>query len=150
MYIADEILKFLVCELCFEQYNLKDRLPYALFPCGHTFCEICVKSLPNRQCAACSVAYEESVKNWALINLIPRERILDDYEKMVDEFKQGVESLENLKKLNADRHELNKDVFDAIRSQINARAAYLIEKINEGKVLMQYFEIFYFKVIGLL
>lgn len=136
MYIADELLKLLVCEVCFENYNLKNRQPHALFPCGHTFCEQCIKQFRDNTCAACSGQFSSEVKNWALVNLIPRGRILDDYESVVEELRQGMENLERLKKLNADRHELNNGVYDAIRKQINDRAAYLIEKITEGRDIL--------------
>lgn len=136
MYIADEILKFLVCEVCFENYNQKNRIPYALFPCGHTFCESCVKQFRNRMCAACNTQFENKTKNWALINLIPGGKIVDDYELVKQQLENGLENLENLKTLNHDHIELNNPLFDQIRKQINDRAAYLIEKIKEGQNIL--------------
>lgn len=136
MYIADEILQFLVCEKCFETYNQKSRVPNALFPCGHTFCEECVRKFRNRECAACSTQVEAQAVNWSLVNLIPRGRIVDNYDEMVDELRQGMSTLERLQKLNAERVEINKDVFDAIRERIHERAAQLIEKINEGREIL--------------
>lgn len=136
MYIADEILQFLVCEKCFETYNQKSRVPNALFPCGHTFCEECVRKFRNRECAACSTQVEAQAVNWSLVNLIPRGRIVDNYDEMVDELRQGMSTLERLQKLNAERVEINKDVFDAIRARIHERAAQLIEKITEGREIL--------------
>ena len=136
MYIADEILKFLVCEVCFENFNQKTRTPSVLFPCGHTFCDDCIGKFRNRTCPACSIQFEAQAKNWSLFNLVPRERMVDEYDTMVDELRQGTATLGRLQKLNADRHELNDELFDAIRARINERAAQLIEKINEGQQIL--------------
>jgi hypothetical protein len=35
--LASENQKF-ECELCIESYNLYDKKPFSLVPCGHTLC----------------------------------------------------------------------------------------------------------------
>ena len=39
-----EFGKFLECPVCIERYSLRERVPKVL-PCGHTFCNICLKHL---------------------------------------------------------------------------------------------------------
>ena len=45
------------CSICFNEFDLKERLPKAL-PCGHTFCVICMQDYvvthnSNRKCPLC-------------------------------------------------------------------------------------------------
>jgi len=37
------------CAVCFLRFNGGDRKPKSL-PCGHTLCESCVRSLPEKRC----------------------------------------------------------------------------------------------------
>ncbi len=34
MFIADELVKILICELCIENYNEKEKIPLSLYPCN--------------------------------------------------------------------------------------------------------------------
>ena len=93
MHLANEILNFLVCEVCFEHYNERKRVPISLFPCGHTYCESCVVSLNTNQCPACKSAIQFQTKNWALINLIPRAQIPAVFGELQQLVTSGLELL---------------------------------------------------------
>ena len=79
MFIADELEKFLVCEICFENFNESHRCPMSLFPCGHTFCQSCIKNLSVKKCPECNSEFEMIAKNWSLLNLVPKPKIADNY-----------------------------------------------------------------------
>lgn len=42
-YFETELSSF-NCQICFEIMKPPENLPYLLFPCGHTFCEMCLNS----------------------------------------------------------------------------------------------------------
>jgi len=53
------------CIICFTRYNDSNRKPNLLIPCGHTFCEKCLKSI--KTCPTCRTAIERTGINYALI-----------------------------------------------------------------------------------
>lgn len=136
MFIADEILKFLVCEVCFKNFNDKDRLPYVLTPCGHTFCDNCIGSFRSNMCAACNTKFDNRIKNWALINLVPRARLVDDYEQIKQRLERAKKDQQTYKDHVSERDGAYKRLFDLIRRQIDQRAADLMARVNECHGLM--------------
>jgi hypothetical protein len=76
-----------------------DHSPILLFPCGHTFCKICLKTFKQksgRKCPFCRVKIESQAINISLQNLIctANNRTQDvqpikvDKDKLEDEEKQ--------------------------------------------------------------
>ena len=65
----------LTCEICFEAYNERERVPLNL-PCGHTVCKACLLQFGRKFCPHCRSAYKDSAdslpKNFALIHLLTR------------------------------------------------------------------------------
>lgn len=131
MFLADEILKLLVCEICFENYNEKDHLPIALFPCGHTFCDLCVQNLNNQICPACNQKFDKRAKNWAIINLIPRARIPEEYEKLKEIIDKSFGLIEKIVSMDSQTSRDYRNNLDWIRESINIRADDLIKRIRE-------------------
>ena len=47
--IIPQVLKFLECVVCMEQFDLEERRPLVL-PCGHSVCKACcIKLLENKE-----------------------------------------------------------------------------------------------------
>lgn len=131
MFLADEILKLLVCEICFENFNEKDHLPISLFPCGHTFCDYCVKNLNNQICPACNQKFEKRAKNWAIINLIPRAKIPEVFEKLKELIENSLGLVEKIQTMDSQTKRDYRNSLDWIRESINIRADDLIKRIRE-------------------
>ncbi|RNA42558.1 Na(+) H(+) exchange regulatory cofactor NHE, partial [Brachionus plicatilis] len=131
MFLADEILKLLVCEICFENFDEKDHLPIALFPCGHTFCANCVQNLNNQTCPACNQKFEKRAKNWAIINLIPRAKIPEVYEKLKEVIENSFGLIEKIETMDSQTKRDYRNNLDWIRESINIRAEDLIKRIRE-------------------
>lgn len=41
------------CELCLESYNIYDKKPHSIVPCGHSICIKCLNSLRKEVCPFC-------------------------------------------------------------------------------------------------
>lgn len=63
-----------VCPICLELMIPPKNKPILLFPCGHTFCNVCLtqneKWTRMKICSLCKKAYSHSAVNIALQNLI--------------------------------------------------------------------------------
>ena len=66
-----EIEKF-KCELCLEDYNIYERKPYILVPCGHGACFICINNLERVECPFCREPFENKIVNWELNKRLPK------------------------------------------------------------------------------
>ena len=58
------------CSICFNAYDLQDRTPYSLVPCGHTFCDMCIANISNRECPNDRCDFYSRVRNWEIIKFI--------------------------------------------------------------------------------
>ena len=62
------------CSICFELMLPKERSPTLLFPCGHTFCKICLDSNAKKSgkkvCPWCRTRIESQAVNISLQNVI--------------------------------------------------------------------------------
>jgi BMFP domain-containing protein YqiC len=130
MYIADELLKLLVCEKCFENFHEKTRIPLCLHPCGHTFCEPCVKSVRDNLCPSCDVKFETIAKNWYVINLLPKPHIPNQYYEIKKQIDNSNKMIDELSKQSKQKKEDNTDLIEKIKIQINNKAEELINKIR--------------------
>ena len=65
------------CIICLERYNDSNRKPHVLFSCGHTICEICLKSITNNTCPTCRATIERTSINYALMPSNQPVRLLD-------------------------------------------------------------------------
>jgi RING-type zinc-finger len=63
-----------VCPICLELMIPPTNKPMLLFPCGHTFCNVCLaqneKATRQKKCSLCKKVYSHSAVNIALQNLI--------------------------------------------------------------------------------
>ncbi|CAF0992341.1 unnamed protein product [Brachionus calyciflorus] len=131
MFLADEILKLLVCEICFENYNEKEHLPISLFPCGHTFCDHCILNFNNQICPGCNQKFEKKAKNWAIINLIPRARIPEVFDKLKEILENSLGLLDKIKTMDKQTSKDYRNNLDWIRESINLRADDLVKRIKD-------------------
>ena len=61
------------CPVCFELMCPPDRNPILLFPCGHTFCETCIKTHEkknNKKCPYCRTLWTSQAINHSLKQLV--------------------------------------------------------------------------------
>ena len=131
MHLADELIRILVCEICFENYNKENRLPLNIFPCGHTFCQLCITSLNVKRCPQCNIAFEHTAKNWAIINLIPLPKLPEVYFDLKRILHDGFRLLKTYDSNLNEKHNENTNLFTQIKAEINSRADELISKIRE-------------------
>lgn len=50
------------CKKCFNDYNKSNRIAKLITPCGHTFCEDCLKKLIK--CPNCNKVIKEKITNF--------------------------------------------------------------------------------------
>ena len=60
------------CPICFELFLPPRHQPYILFPCGHTFCKICIDSCAknNKTCPFCRAKFATIAPNLSLQSLV--------------------------------------------------------------------------------
>lgn len=60
------------CPICFELFLPPDHSPFILFPCGHTFCKVCIKKYAQtkKKCPFCRATFNSMAPNISLQNLI--------------------------------------------------------------------------------
>ncbi|CDW79924.1 zinc finger protein [Stylonychia lemnae] len=60
------------CPICFELFLPPNNQPFILFPCGHTFCKICISSYTKqkKKCPFCRQSIQSMAPNISLQNLI--------------------------------------------------------------------------------
>ncbi len=63
------------CELCLEAYNLYDKKPFSLVPCGHSICIKCFESLAKTACPYCRAAFTAKIPNWEIIKRLPKPTV---------------------------------------------------------------------------
>ena len=66
------ILEELNCVICFDLFDENVRKPMMLFPCGHTFCEACLKQINNNICPTCNSNYTQVSVNWSLKKMLSK------------------------------------------------------------------------------
>ena len=60
------------CPICFELFLPPSNQPFILFPCGHTFCKVCINSYAKlkKKCPFCRTPFQSMAPNISLQNLI--------------------------------------------------------------------------------
>jgi len=60
------------CPICYELFLPPDHQPFILFPCGHTFCKICIDQYAKlkKKCPFCRAVFNSMAPNISLQNLI--------------------------------------------------------------------------------
>ncbi len=66
-------VEYLNCEVCYDVFNEKERKPLSLVSCGHTFCSSCISKLTSRLCPICKTYYNQTITNWTLVYLLPKQ-----------------------------------------------------------------------------
>lgn len=83
---ADMPPSSLLCPICYESFDDKDRIPVLLDQCGHSFCRSCLKaggSSINR-CPQCRQSITKSISNLktnhALVEALDVEKIASEWK----------------------------------------------------------------------
>jgi hypothetical protein len=60
------------CPICFELFLPPNNQPFILFPCGHTFCKLCISAYTKekKKCPFCRQHIQSLAPNISLQNLI--------------------------------------------------------------------------------
>ena len=60
------------CPICLELFLPPSNQPFILFPCGHTFCKLCINTHAKQQskCPYCRQTIKSMAPNISLQNLI--------------------------------------------------------------------------------
>lgn len=74
----ESIEELLTCKVCMEKYNDKEKKPLFL-PCGHTFCQKCLKFIYKRRILLCPLdkklhkfdLFSKVPTNYSVLNTVP-------------------------------------------------------------------------------
>lgn len=89
------------CPICFEQMIPPANSPMILFPCGHSFCKMCLTTIQKKggamqgKCALCKVKFVAQAVNISLQNLIC---IFTDNKNQLEQSCQMVNENDNIEK----------------------------------------------------
>jgi len=77
-----------VCVHCQVDYDLDQHKPRCFMPCGHTFCEKCIKNLmTKRKCSTCKHIISQHIPDYEMIDMIKEKQNVRkmnfNYEKLV-------------------------------------------------------------------
>ena len=92
------------CELCLDSFNLYDRKPFSLVPCGHSLCIRCFDSLTKMTCPYCRASFTAKIPNWEIVKRLPKpvlpivyfqvekkmvalDKVMDEFSKLIVEVK---------------------------------------------------------------
>jgi hypothetical protein len=144
------------CELCLEMYNLYDKKPFSLVPCGHSICIKCFESLNKTACPYCRAAFTAKIPNWEIIKRLPKptvpiifynieikleslKKTSTEYDKHVVDFYTDLKSRFQKLTENGDTNEISNDSSvatsskseaDSNRSEFLERLSFLDKKLN--------------------
>ena len=76
------------CEICLETFSYSCK-PYSLYPCGHSYCMMCLDRLEKQECPKCKNEIKDKQVNFSLLILvsdIPKK--LNDLEDLKAKFNE--------------------------------------------------------------
>lgn len=147
------------CPVCYELMVPPKNSPILLFPCGHTFCKMCVYTNHSKQtiqkCPCCRAQVKSSALNISLQNLIcvftNNKHLIDKYDNNIQEEKKEIGEnsavyKENLKMCNIRCKILKDEISDlkmknsTINQNITGQQAVLNELYQEKKKVKEKIE----------
>lgn len=120
------------CELCLDVFNLYDRKPVCLVPCGHSLCMKCFDSLRKNVCPFCRVPYENKIINWEISKRLPKPTIPILYYQTQIKLGNLKDLLSEFTKIN---HEANlniKNNIQLIKESEDLKSKSVSETNNNG------------------
>jgi hypothetical protein len=69
------------CDACNQEFDLIDRIPYAIHICLESFCYDCIKGNSQNEMAKCPSCKEET--NIKISQLKPNQKIMKLMEKLI-------------------------------------------------------------------
>ncbi len=77
-----------LCINCQLNYDLDQRKPRCFMPCGHTFCEKCIKTATTKKkCLTCKRAFSQHIPDYEMMDMINEKqqtmKIVFNYDKLV-------------------------------------------------------------------
>ena len=124
------------CKICLENYNRHSKKPISI-NCGHTICAKCIETLKksnNRHpniltCPLCRQEITSEHPNYALLDLLDLNLIVDPDSELSKDFSKAIEEIEGKNKILAsDLKKKAQQEVDSIKSAINRK---VVELINE-------------------
>jgi hypothetical protein len=97
---------------------------------GHTYCASCFNNLNTKTCPCCLTEIETTLKNWAIINIIPKPKLPQIFHDLKDLLNNGGSLLNHFDTLNKQIDANWNSMFSSIKNEINSRAEELIERIK--------------------
>ncbi len=90
----------------------------------------------TKTCPCCQKEIETTLKNWAIINIIPKPKFPQIYHDLKEIISNGVDLLNHFDNLNK-QIDLNwNEIFEKIKLDINSKAEELICKIKEMQLIL--------------
>ncbi len=85
------------CVICEETYDENEKRPMAIFPCGHTYCRLCLSKLQNNHCPECRASIEQTATNYAVLKQIEVQSSNPVVANYVREIKKEIKGLIQVK-----------------------------------------------------
>ena len=85
------------CVICEDTYNETDKRPMTIFPCGHTYCRLCLSQLHNNQCPECRAKIEQTTTDFAVLKQLANQSSNPVVASYVREIKKEINSLIKVK-----------------------------------------------------
>lgn len=132
------------CELCLDSFNLYDRKPFSLVPCGHSLCIRCFDSLTKTTCPYCRASFTSKIPNWEIVKRLPKpmlpiifyqleikmislEKVIEEFSKLIVEV--NLDYRKRLSELIANDENNKKSYADRLK-----RVEKRLDEINSGNL----------------
>jgi hypothetical protein len=79
-----------ICAICYNLFNHSTHRPFSLNQCGHSFCYVCLKKLPKKECPLCKQIFQRINLNKQALELI----IMSEFDIKIKKLKNLTKTLE--------------------------------------------------------
>lgn len=128
------------CQICFEEYNDKNVVPYLISPCGHPYCKGCLDKLDSNKCPSCRNPIIHKIKNFLALNLLYNnvERTSAFNNKQLNESKEVKKLLNKFESSLAKVEEIHTETKEKLKAIKKANGAKpKANKVKEWNELLK-------------
>jgi tetratricopeptide (TPR) repeat protein len=141
------------CDVCLLKFNNSKKKPYVLYPCFHSFCDVCLNELKETKCPKCSVEIKDKQINWSLLKLITDDEIKEKCEAKLKENKTKINKINdqinkkysemvkhlqmNQKNLLKETSQIEKDLVDKL-NKLKLKSDNVLNEIEEIKLNVEF------------
>lgn len=132
------------CKICYESFDLNQRRPFTLIPCGHCFCIVCLSRLTEAICPNCRNPIIDKKVNYSIIDFLEEDTTSNSNEtETIAQFMQTnlSEISEKINKFNLTFQKKDTDIkkqFNGLRTEINSNTSSLSKKlITHQEILLK-------------